>query len=130
MGDEYIECRASDIVEGLIRDGRDDEIVVLLYMSRKEAVLFSDISLALGNGKYYASSKKTLSVIDMLMGMELVRKITVHYYRKEIKAYILTECGLRVAGKLSALFGLQQKPKNIEEGFLPLQTASRGGGQE
>ena len=106
MGDEYIECRVTDIVEELIRDGRDDEIVVLLYMLEKDALLFSDISLALGNGQYYASSKKTLSIIDTLTGMGLVRRITVHYYRKEIRAYILTECGLRVAGKLLMLFGL------------------------
>uniref|UniRef100_A0A7C1GC45 Uncharacterized protein n=1 Tax=Thermofilum adornatum TaxID=1365176 RepID=A0A7C1GC45_9CREN len=58
MSVEYIECRVSDIIEGLIKNGRDDEVAVLLYMSKKDAVLFSEISLALGNGVYYASTKK------------------------------------------------------------------------
>jgi hypothetical protein len=38
MGAEYIECRVSDIIEGLIKNGRDDEVAVLLYMSKKDAV--------------------------------------------------------------------------------------------
>lgn len=83
----------------------------MLYMSKKEAVLFSEISLALGNGTYYASSRKTMTVIDTLVGMGLVRRITVHYYRKEIRAYILTDCGLRVVSKLSGLFGLDGDQK-------------------
>lgn len=111
MGAEYIECRVSDIIEGLIKNGKDDEVVVLLYMSKKDAVLFSEISLALGNGAYYASSRKTMAVIDTLVGMGLVRRITVRYYRKEIRAYILTDCGLRVASKLSGLFDLDVNQK-------------------
>lgn len=119
MEAEYIECRVSDIVEKLIKNSMDDEVVALLYMSRKDSALFSEISLALGNGAYYASSKKTMAVIDTLVGMGLARKITVHYYRKEIRVYILTECGLRVARSLSRIFGLEGGQK-IERGVFTL----------
>jgi DNA-binding PadR family transcriptional regulator len=75
-------------------------------MAKYDAVLLSQVSLALGKGKYFASSKKTLGVLDSLQERGLVRKITLTYRSKRITAYILTECGLRVAKELARMFGV------------------------
>ncbi|WP_288006874.1 hypothetical protein [Thermofilum sp.] len=104
--DEYIECKVKQIVEELINGEKDDEIVTLIFMSKYDAVLFSQVSLALGKGKYFASSKKTLGVLNTLQERGLVRKISLTYRSKRITAYILTECGLRVAKELARMFGV------------------------
>jgi hypothetical protein len=105
-GEEHIECNVDQIVNDLLKSERDDEIAVLIFMSKFDAVLFSAVCLALGKGKYFASSRKTLAVLQGLMDRGLVRRLTITYRRRKITVYTLTDCGMRVARALSRIFGV------------------------
>jgi hypothetical protein len=100
------ECDVKRIVEELVGSRRDDEIVVLLFMHAhaSEAVLFSAVQLALGGGRYYASAKVTRAVLHSLIEKGLVRELYVTYYKKRIRVYVLTDCGMKVARVLSEIF--------------------------
>jgi predicted 2-oxoglutarate/Fe(II)-dependent dioxygenase YbiX len=98
------ECDVDKIVKELLETGSNDEIVILLYLSKHDAVLFSSIQLALTGGRYYASGTWTRSLVHDLVRRGLVRELNVTIRRKRYKLYALTECGMRVAKVLSRVF--------------------------
>ena len=101
-------CDVERIVEELVKSGSEDEIVVLIYMSRYDAVPLSAVCLALGGGRYYAASRVAKAVLRSLIEKGLVRQLDIKYRRKIITVYTLTDCGLRVARALAKIFEVQQ----------------------
>ena len=98
------ECNVEKIVEELLYS--EDEVVVLLYMSKYDAVLLSAVCLALGGGRYYASSRVAKAVLHSLIERGLVRALRIKYRRKTITVYTLTDCGIRVARALAEILGV------------------------
>jgi hypothetical protein len=104
-----VECNVEEIVEGLlVEDGGEDEVAVLLFMLNHDAVLLSAVQLALGGGRYYASSRVARAVLQSLIARRLVRRLDIRYRRRRITVYTLTDCGLAVARTLAGILGVQQ----------------------
>ena len=101
-------CDVEGVVrELLVEDGGEDEVAVLLFMLDHDAVLLSAVQLALGGGRYYASSRVARTVLQSLMERGLVRQLNIKYRRRRITVYTLTDCGLRVARTLAGILGVR-----------------------
>jgi DNA-binding PadR family transcriptional regulator len=99
-------CDVDKIVSELVSSGSDDEIAVLVFLSKYDAVLLTAIQLALTGGKYYASTEWTRALLRRLIERGLVRELNVTIRRKNYKIYTLTECGMKVAQALSRVIGV------------------------
>jgi hypothetical protein len=99
-------CDAEGIIRELLETGSRDEVVVLLFLSRQDAVLLSAIQRALTGGRYYASGTWTKSLVYSLIKRGLVRELNVTIRGKKYRLYTLTDCGIRVANILGKTFNL------------------------
>lgn len=100
------ECDVQKIVDELIKSGSEDEIALLIFLSKYDAVLLSAIQLALTGGRYHASGTWTKSLLQSLIGRGLVEELRVTIRRRQYKLYKLTDCGRKVAEVLSKAVGV------------------------